>query len=72
MPSAVDVAFSYSFKVDSALLGDRLAAPLAARVHLVRARAYVAKNDPTNAKAVRDEALRQDPGNREAQGLRVP
>ncbi len=60
------------FEAETALMGEKLTAPLAARAQVVMARAYLAKNDAAKARAARDEALRQDPNNAEARALAVP
>jgi Tfp pilus assembly protein PilF len=60
------------FEAETALLGDKLTAPLAARAQVVLAKAYLAKKDAPKARAARDEALRQDPNNAEAKALAVP
>ncbi|HEU4537625.1 MAG TPA: tetratricopeptide repeat protein, partial [Polyangiaceae bacterium] len=60
------------FEAETALLGEKLSAPLAARAHVVLAKGYLAKKDPAKARAARDEALRQDPANAEAKALAVP
>jgi tetratricopeptide (TPR) repeat protein len=61
-----------AFEAETALLGEKLTAPLAARAHVVLAKAHLAKNDVAKARAARDEALRQDPNNAEAKALAVP
>ena len=60
------------YEAETTLLGEKLTAPLAARAQVVMAKAYLAKNDPTKARAARDEALRQDPANADATALAVP
>jgi tetratricopeptide (TPR) repeat protein len=60
------------FEAETALLGEKLNGPLAARAQIVLARAYLAKNDQAKARAARDEALRQDPSNTEAKALALP
>jgi cellulose synthase operon protein C len=60
------------FEADSALLCGDLKAGSASRANLVLARAYLKKGDRARAKAARDEALRQDPTSKEAEGLAIP
>jgi len=60
------------FEADSALLCEPLKAEIAARANVVLAKGWLKQGDPAKAKAARDEALRQDPENKEAKDLAVP
>ncbi len=57
------------FEADSALLGRKKTAKLAARASVVLAKAWAKKGDSAKAKAARDEALRQDPESADAKSL---
>ncbi|RYE93852.1 MAG: tetratricopeptide repeat protein, partial [Myxococcales bacterium] len=60
------------FEADSALLCEGIKAATASQASTVLARAHLKKGDAPKARAAREEALRQDPNNKEAQGLAVP
>lgn len=60
------------FEASSALLCEPLKERVAAQANVILARAYLKKGDSTKAKAARDEALRQDPDNKEAKELSIP
>jgi uncharacterized protein (TIGR02265 family) len=60
------------FEAESALLCEPLKERTAAEANLALARAYLKKGDRVKAKAARDEALRQDPENKDARSLTIP
>ncbi|MCS6899822.1 MAG: tetratricopeptide repeat protein [Myxococcales bacterium] len=60
------------FEAESALLCQPLKERTAAKANVTLARAFLRKGDKVKARAARDEALRQDPENKDAKALQIP
>ena len=57
------------FEAESALLCEPLKANVASRANVVLSRAFAKRGDAAKARAAKEEALRQDPTNKEAEAL---